>query len=739
MTSRRKQDEFRHTVRVPRRAVGRGRCVRERRRARRASTSSPRAATFPSRRRRSRSWTSCEAGGRMPGSPFEFFDARGDLLAMRPDVTLQVARMCATRLAADVGARCASATPSACSARRRRTHAGARRASSRRSASSASAGAGPAGRRGGGGACWREALGYGGRRARSRWPWPRWACCARCSTAQRRARRRGRRRVLDAYHASNFVELDRLTDAADPALAEARERRAGVRRGHPRAAAHPRRARGHRGQARALAAPLGCEDGLDDFARTYDLLAEAGAGRPHPRGLLGHELVRLLHRHRVRGLRARSVGTPLGSGGRYDNMIGAYGADRPAAGFAFYLEQALAAAPDAPVSPRRRRRPRRSPAAHRRPQGRAQRRCHRRARRRGTRRGGAWPSPGRAAHRSNARASSTSSCGPTDAPAFVALGAADCGICGKDSLLEAGLRRRRAGRPEVRRMPLRGGRARRRGRGRGRALPRARVHPRGHEVPATSRAPTTRKTGVQVEIVKLHGNIELAPLTGHGRAHRGHHGHRHHAARERPGGGGGRAFVHRALLREHLRVPHRPAHHRSGARFAGTGAVGRTYDPVAGGAQTPADAMAAAKPTSASVPSHRRPGERRAPPVRPSKGVPMRRIVLKPGEQFAASPTSTARARSTPQALAAATAIIEEVRAARRRGPARLHGEVRRRAPEGVPRAAGMPSTRPRRASTRRRPTPWRTPRARSASSTNARSSRAGSSRARTARSWARR
>ena len=43
------------------------------------------------------------AGGRMPGSPFKFFDASGDLLAMRPDVTLQVARMCATRLAGQPG------------------------------------------------------------------------------------------------------------------------------------------------------------------------------------------------------------------------------------------------------------------------------------------------------------------------------------------------------------------------------------------------------------------------------------------------------------------------------------------------------------------------------------------------------------------------------------------------------------------------------------------------------------
>ena len=29
-----------------------------------------------------------QAGGRVPGSPFKFFDSQGDLLAMRPDVTL---------------------------------------------------------------------------------------------------------------------------------------------------------------------------------------------------------------------------------------------------------------------------------------------------------------------------------------------------------------------------------------------------------------------------------------------------------------------------------------------------------------------------------------------------------------------------------------------------------------------------------------------------------------------------
>lgn len=39
-----------------------------------------------------------EAGGHVPASPFKLFDSRGDLLAMRPDVTMQIARMCATRI-----------------------------------------------------------------------------------------------------------------------------------------------------------------------------------------------------------------------------------------------------------------------------------------------------------------------------------------------------------------------------------------------------------------------------------------------------------------------------------------------------------------------------------------------------------------------------------------------------------------------------------------------------------------
>ena len=44
-----------------------------------------------------------EAGGHVPEAPFKFFDSHGDLLAMRPDVTMQVARMCASRSEASGG------------------------------------------------------------------------------------------------------------------------------------------------------------------------------------------------------------------------------------------------------------------------------------------------------------------------------------------------------------------------------------------------------------------------------------------------------------------------------------------------------------------------------------------------------------------------------------------------------------------------------------------------------------
>jgi ATP phosphoribosyltransferase regulatory subunit len=101
----------------------------------------------------------------------------------------------------------------------------------------------------------------------------------------------------------------------------------------------------------------------------------------------------------------------------------------------------------------------------------------------------------------------------TDIPAYVAYGAADCGIGGKDTLLEAGLDvvelvdllygecRFVVAEPENTS-----------------ALVRERQQHLGVVRVATKYPNVTQAyfddMGVQVEIVKLHGNIELAPLIG---------------------------------------------------------------------------------------------------------------------------------------------------------------------------------------------------------------------------------
>ncbi len=102
---------------------------------------------------------------------------------------------------------------------------------------------------------------------------------------------------------------------------------------------------------------------------------------------------------------------------------------------------------------------------------------------------------------------------PSDAPMFVALGAADCGICGKDSLLEADL-------DVVELSDLKFGACRFVVAEPAGAKEAVDAHYRtlGSIRVATKYPRITRahyaKSGVPVEIVKLHGNIELAPLTG---------------------------------------------------------------------------------------------------------------------------------------------------------------------------------------------------------------------------------
>lgn len=435
------------------------------------------------------------AGGRMPGSPFKFFDAGGDLLAMRPDVTLQVARMCATRLAGQPG-------PFRFRYMQRvfREAEGRMQAQAREMTQIGVECIGEAGPQADAEVVelMVEALELAGARG----------CKLALATvgvlrallAASGAPAQWTGQVLAAFHASNFVEVDRLTGEAavvPPVFAAAIRALPRIRGGREAVE-----------QVRALVAPLGCEDGLDDFARTCDLLAEAGLA---DRILVDFSVMSSFDYYTgiVFEAYAPELGTPLGSGGRYDNMIGSYGESHPAAGFAFSLEQAMAAAAAADCAAGG------APSA----------RPLRIAVPKGSLNADTVAALGEAGLDVTGLADPGRSLiirnpgveyvivRPTDAPAFVSLGAADCGICGKDSLLEAES-------DVVELVDLGYGACRFVVAEPAGAADAADEHYRrlGSLRIATKYPNITRahyaKTGTQVEIVKLHGNIELAPLTG---------------------------------------------------------------------------------------------------------------------------------------------------------------------------------------------------------------------------------
>ena len=279
-----------------------------------------------------------ETGGRIPAAPFKFFDSRGELLAMRPDVTLQVARMGATRLAAEPGPLRFRYTQRVFREADSDVREGARELTQMGVECLGEEGPQADAEIIG---LFAEALATAGVDEFS---------LAVATVAPLRALldRSGapeawKAAVLDAYHASNFVELDRLTALDDASLAELA---AGVAPAYAAAIRALPRIRGGRDAieaARALVAPLGCADGLDDFERIYDLLAASDLAR---RVLVDFSAMSSFDYYTGIVFAAYSplLGTPLGSGGRYDRLAAAFGADRPAAGFAFYLEQAMAAA-----------------------------------------------------------------------------------------------------------------------------------------------------------------------------------------------------------------------------------------------------------------------------------------------------------------------------------------------------------------------------------------------------------
>ena len=427
-----------------------------------------------------------ERGGRIPDSPFRLFDSAGSLLAMRPDVTLQVARMCATRLAGQPGPfrfryqqRVFRQTEPETS-NREMTQVGVECIGDEGTAVDA------------------EVIGLMVDALH--------ACgledfrislgtvavlndlleAASDDVAWKRA-------VRHAYHDTNFVELAELTSEGNgkPVYLNAIRQLPSLRGGSEAIE-----------QVRALTEPLGCADGIDALAQTYAALEEAGLADSV---LVDFSVISSFDYYTgiIFEVYSALLGTPLGGGGRYDEVLSASGQGRPAAGFGFYLDQVMKAVGETLDAER--------PLRIAVPKGSLNGDTIACLAAAGLDTTG-LDDPGRQLIISNpgvdyiiVRAQ--------DAPVFVALGAADCGICGKDSLVEANL-------DVVELVDLQYGACRfvvAEPEGAREAVE-ERYRRTGSIRVCTKYPRITRdyydKRGIQVEIVQLHGNIELGPLIG---------------------------------------------------------------------------------------------------------------------------------------------------------------------------------------------------------------------------------
>ena len=138
--------------------------------------------------------------------------------------------------------------------------------------------------------------------------------------------------VLAAAHDRNLVGLDGLARrSGSQAVATALSAVPRIRGGHDAIAA-----------CRQATAGLGCEIALDELAATWELLEAAGVS--------GHVVVDFsvmrsfgYYTGLVAEAYAPGLGVPLGGGGRYDGVLAAFDAPSPAAGFAIGLERLMIA------------------------------------------------------------------------------------------------------------------------------------------------------------------------------------------------------------------------------------------------------------------------------------------------------------------------------------------------------------------------------------------------------------
>jgi ATP phosphoribosyltransferase len=141
------------------------------------------------------------------------------------------------------------------------------------------------------------------------------------------------RAVLAAAHARNLVEFDRLAAAEAVPAAVGEALRRVVRIGGGREAIQA---------CREVTDPVGCSSSLGALEAAWELVEAAGASA---RVRVDFGILRSFDYYTglIVEAYAPGLGLPLGGGGRYDAVLAAFGAPMPAAGFALSLERVMIA------------------------------------------------------------------------------------------------------------------------------------------------------------------------------------------------------------------------------------------------------------------------------------------------------------------------------------------------------------------------------------------------------------
>ena len=269
-------------------------------------------------------YTTLEAGmgSSLEGTAFRLFDSDGRLLALRPEMTVPIARLVATRLVQEPGAQrlryAAQVYREHASLRgqaRQFTQVGVELVGTGGPAADAEVVAVlVSALRAAGLADFKVAIGT--------------VAVLRALLTASQMPDSWQREVLDAAHQRNLVEIDRLTagEGLPPELARAIS---GVPRLRGDAAID---------DCRALADACGCADVLEGFDETLDLIAAAGVAEFVS---VDFGVVRSFDYYTgmVLEVDAPGLGVAVGGGGRYDGVLKALGSDAPAAGFAIGLER----------------------------------------------------------------------------------------------------------------------------------------------------------------------------------------------------------------------------------------------------------------------------------------------------------------------------------------------------------------------------------------------------------------